>query len=157
MREILTVEITGDKALLKKFRGTAAALKGPRMVELWERASELLRDAVVDMVPQWRRVLYTSIDEEPIQVQGDTMLATIYSDEVYAAVQERGTAPYWPNIDNIEAWALDHGMTAYVAARAIANSGVPATQYGLQALQDNAEAIFELTDEAVGMILEMEY
>jgi len=157
LREILDVQITGDKALLKKYRGTAAALKGPRMKELWERASELIRDAVADMTPQWRRTLYASIDEEPIQVQGDTMLATIFTDTVYAAAQERGTAPYWPNIDNIEAWAFDHGMTAYVAARAIANSGVPAAQYALQALQDNAEEVYELTDEAVATILELEY
>jgi len=157
MREILTVEITGDKALLKKYRGTQAALKGPRMKELWERALELVRDAVEDYAPQWQRILATSFEEGPVLIAGDDISGSVFSDEIYAAVQERGTLEYWPNIDNIEAWALAHGMTAYAAARGIANHGVPAKQYALQALEDHAEEVFELTDEAVAMILEMEY
>ena len=70
---------------------------------------------------------------------------------------ERGVGPYWPNIDNLERWAIDHGGTAYGLALWISTHGLPALKYAEAAILEEENQIVELIGEAIAEIMEAKY
>jgi len=153
---IVTIELIGAQTLEEKLERLAELQKQGRMKEAFERAVEFLSDTVSTKAPDWNSDLRTSFDEE-VGLIGEDMAGIVYSDKVYAPFQERGTAPYWPNLDNIEAWALAHGMTAYGLALLIAARGIVPLRYAEESLLEEENQIVELIGEAIAEIMEGSY
>ena len=153
---IVTIELIGAQTLQEKLVRLAELQKAGRMKEAFERAVEYLSETVSDKAPDWLSNLKTSFEEE-VGIVGQDMAGIVYSDEIYAPFQERGVAPYWPNIDNLEDWAIDHGGTAYGLALWISTMGIPALRYAEAALLEEENQIVELVGEAIAEIMEGAY
>jgi len=159
---IFEAEIQGSEELQKEFARIEKDLKGRRLADAWESAVELLATGAREYAPHDEGYLLSSIEEEVIQQEED-LLGVVYSDakaqdgSFYAPFQERGTDPYFPNLEALEEWAARHGTTAWLVALAIASRGVPATKYFKQSLTENLEGVFSLIGGTVGEIIEREY
>lgn len=154
--ELITIEITGAEELAEKLREAAEGLRGDRLLEPWERVVEFVASSARELCPTDLGVLLGGIDEEVLQ-DDEGLTGAIFSDTFYAPFQERGTDPYFPNLDNLEDWAERHDTTAWVVALAIARRGIRPQKFFGGALEKNQDLIFELIGEAVGRVLEMEY
>ena len=154
---IFEVELLGDEEILKKFEELSEFHKSGRLEEAWERVIELVADAARDLAPEWERTLLSSIEEGEILIDGENVEGEVYTDSPYAAAQERGTDPYFPNLDNIADWAEDHDMSPWALALAIAANGLPERQFMENALTENELEIVELIGQAIGQVLEERY
>jgi len=153
---LLELEITGDEATRRSLEGIVRATRGDRLREPWERAVDLISMAVWNYAPYWRGELRASIAEEVI-VEGDEIAGVVYSDLFFAPFQERGTAPYWPNVEALWAWADAHDISPYLVARAIANRGLLPLKFFERALTENENEVWALIDNAIAEIIEAEY
>jgi len=153
---LFTIEVVGAKKAQEHFEKVRAGLRGDRLIEPWQRAVELLRDAVSIGAPYWHGDLQASINEEVIQEEGE-LTGVVFSDLFKAPILERGTAPYWPNIDALEEWALEHETTAFVVARYISDNGIKAYKYFEKALEDNKDEVHGLIGDYVARIIEKGY
>lgn len=152
----LSVELEGGEALLRKLAGIDKALKGDRLVEPWERMVELVATTARELAPHDLGYLLASINEEVI-VEGDEILGVVFSDQFYAPFQERGTEPYFPNLEALEEWAERHDTTAWVVALAIARRGIIPIKFFAQSVLQNQDAILGLVGPVIVNILEQEY
>lgn len=152
---LLVVDLLGSQAI-QRILATAPALRGARLKDAWDEVVELLNIAARQNAPHDLGFLIASIDDEVI-LGPDAPMGVVFTDQFYAPFQERGTGPYWPNIDNLEGWALRHGTTAFVVARAIARRGIIPLKYFEKTLIDNEDDIVELIGQAVGQVLEGSY
>lgn len=153
---LLEVELLGSQQLQSLLASVNPNLTGGRLMDAWEDVVELLNIAVRGAAPYDLGYLIASIDDEVILDQGE-ITGVVFSDLFYTPFQERGTTPYWPNIDALEDWAIRHGTTAYVVARAIATRGIIPLKYFEQALMDSEDEIVQLVGQVVAEILEREY
>jgi len=161
MQEVLfSIEITGAEEVANALYEAAKGLRGDRLVEPWERVVEYLAAAVREKVPFDLGDLKASIEEEVIQ-EDEGLMGSVFSELHYAPQQERGTDPYFPNLDNLEGWAERHGTTAWAVALAIGDydrgRGLRPQHYMEEALEEQADTIFELIGYAVAEILEETY
>jgi len=153
---IITLELTGNQSLEEKLRRLQELEKRGRTQEAWERMVELVGQTARQKVPYWQGDLRASIDEE-VGIHDGKIAGTVFSDRFYAPFQERGVAPYFPNLDNIEAWAVDHGMTAWELALVIASRGIIPLRYFESTLLEEENQIVDLVGEVVAEIMEGEY
>lgn len=149
-------EITGDEEARRALVGVDRNLRGDRLREPWERATELTALEVRERVPHWRGHLLASIDEEVLQEE-DEILGVVYSDLFYTPFQERGTGPYFPNVDALEEWAADHDTDPWTVALAIFYRGIVPLKFFEQGLTESEQMIFDLIGHAVGEIVETGY
>jgi len=152
----IVVEITGDEELAAELYRINSELKGQRLEDLWVSAIEVVSEPVREQVPRDLGYLAASIEEEVVH-QEDDIVGVIYSDSHYAAPQERGTDPYFPNLDALEDWAERHDTTAWVVALAIQRRGLIPTNYLKDPLEQRADEVFEIIGEGVGVIIEGGY
>lgn len=155
----IVIELIGDEEVQRALEGIRANLRGDRLVEPWERVVEYVANAVRDIVREdvyWRGRLLGSIEGEVI-VLGDEITGVIYSDETYAPFQERGTDPYFPNIEALEEWAEDHDISPFLVARAISRRGLEPKKFMERGLKEQEEAILGLVGDVVAEIMETEY
>lgn len=155
---LFSLKLLGSKAVLKLFEALGD-LKGQRLQDAWEEMSSMVAAAARDKVAEdvyWEGDLLGSIDHEVI-VDGDEVSSIIFADEDYSPFQERGTDPYWPNIDALEDWATDHGLTGYAVARAISGTGLEAQWFFRDTLREHEDDIVARVGEVVAEILEQEY
>ena len=153
---IVTIELLGSQTLDEKLERLKELQKQGRTQEAFERAVEFLSSTTSDKAPRWSGVLQASFDEE-VGMIGNDIAGTVFSDEIIAPFHERGTAPFFPNLDNIEPWAIDHGVSPWVVALAIAARGIIPLRYAEEALLEEEDQIVELIGEAIGKIMEGEY
>lgn len=173
LADLPTIEIVGSEELQKRLEGIERATRGDRLVEPWERATEVVMRAAEEKAPNWRGVLKNSIDQEVILggagggevypgaplrgVTREDITGVVYSDEFYAPFQERGTDPYFPNVDALEEWADDHDITAYGLALIISGRGITPRKFFEEALIESEDAVFDLIGEAIAEIMEKPY
>lgn len=156
---IITIELIGSQTLDEKLERLKELQKQGRTKEAFERAVEFLSSTTSDKAPDWNSVLQASFDEE-VGMIGDDIAGTVFTDVTYAPFHERGVDPYWPNIDNLEAWVADNSDqdgTAYGLALWISTHGIPALKYAEEALLEEEDQIVELIGEAIGEIMEGKY
>ena len=154
----IAVELLGSEEIQKRLGGLGN-LKGQRLKDAWEEMSSMVASAASDKVSEdvyWRGDLLGSIDHEVI-VEGDEISSIIFADEPYAPFQERGVEPYWPNIDALEDWAADHGLTGYAVARAISVTGLEAQWFFRDTLLELEEDIVGKVGQVITEIMEKEY
>lgn len=154
--ELITVEITGDAETAAELQRINSDLSGERLEDLWRSAVEVVSEVVRERVPRDLGYLAGSIEEEIIYVDED-IAGTIYSDRFYAPFQERGTDPYFPNVDALEDWAERRGLSVYVVCRAIASRGLEPRRYMTGPLEEKADEVFELIGGGVGQVIEGGY
>lgn len=156
---MITIELVGDEEAQRKLEGIRANLRGDRLVEPWERVVEYVADKVRDIVREdvyWRGTLFGSIKGD-VLVEGDEISGIVYSDEFYAPFQERGTDPYFPNIEALEEWAEDHDISPFLVALAISDRGIRPVKFMERGLREQETVILELVGNVVAEIMEMEY
>jgi hypothetical protein len=159
LAELLTIELLQVEEVQRTLEGIREHLRGDRLVEPWERVVEYTANTVRDIVREdvyWRGQLYGSIEGE-VHVVGDEISGIIYSDKLYAPFQERGTDPYFPNVEALEEWAEDHDISPYLVALAISRRGLEPKKFMEYGLKDTEEQILELVGNVVAEIMEAEY
>jgi len=159
LAELLKIELLRDEEVQRALEGIREKLRGDRLVEPWERVVEYVASAVRDIIRDdvyWQGRLLGSITDE-VLVVGDEISGIVYSDEFYAPFQERGTDPYWPNIEALEVWAEDHDISPFLVARAIASRGLEPKKFMEWGLKDTEEAVLDLVGNVVAEIMEAEY
>jgi hypothetical protein len=159
LAELLTIELIGDEEAQRALEGIRANLRGDRLVEPWERVVEYVASAVRDIVREdvyWRGQLHGSITGE-VRVFGDEISGIVFSDELYAPFQERGTDPYFPNVEALEEWAEDHDISPFLVALAISRRGLEPKKFMERGLKEQEAVILELVGNVVAEIMEMEY
>ena len=157
--ELLTIELVGDEEAQRALEGVRRGLRGDRLVEPWERVVEYVASAVRDIVREdvyWRGQLYGGITGE-VLAMGDEIMGVIYSDEIYAPFQERGTDPYFPSVEALEEWAEDHDISPFLVALAISRRGLEPKKFMERGLREQEEMILELVGNVVAEIMEAEY
>lgn len=154
------IEIEFDEAEYTAMRDmltdVAEFESNPRVHETWEQVMIILETAVAGKAPRWLMRLVASFDSE-VGVFEDSITGVVFSDEVHAPFQERGTDAYWPNMEAIEEWSAAHGMDTYYVAKLIAERGVPAIKYAEESLVENAEMITDVLAAGIGRVMEQEY
>ncbi len=154
----LSIDLRGDESVEEAYGKLRKGMLGKYTFEAMERVVEYAYGRVVEHAPQDLGELIANIDSD-VEVEGarGELVGSVWSTLEYAPPQERGTEPYWPNIENLEAWAERHGTTAYVVARAIARRGLLPQWYYLSALVDLAAVPEHLVGpflDAVGKLIE---
>jgi len=155
---IVTIELTGSQTLVEKLERLKELQKQGRTKEAWERMVELVGTTAREKAPFWpgHGELKASIDEE-VGTIGDDIAGTVFSDRFYAPFQERGTEPYFPNLDNLEEWAIDHGVSAWTVALAIATRGIIPLRFFEETLLEEENEIVDLVGEVIAKIMEAKY
>jgi hypothetical protein len=159
LTEHLTIELVGSVEAQRALEGIRKKLRGDRLVEPWERVVEYTANAIRDIVrtdAHWRGTLLGSIEGEVLST-GNEIMGVIYSDETYAPFQERGTDPYFPNVEALEEWAEDHDVSPYVVALAISRRGLEPKKFMERGLKEQETVILELVGNVVATIIEAEY
>jgi len=156
MPVIFSIELEGDEELLRRLAGIGRALKGDRLIEPWERMTEMVATSERDRAPHDLGFLLASINEDVI-VEGDEITGVVYTDMFHAPFQERGTEPYFPNLEALEEWAERHDTTAWVVAMAIARRGIIPLKFAELSILENQEEIVDLVGSVVIDIMEKEY
>ena len=160
----IVIELLGSEAV-QALLADLQNLTGPQKRDAWEEMAALVAAKVredsrtypaLPRTPEWRGDLIASIDHVII-VEGDDISAVIFSDQPYAAVQERGTDPYWPDIDALEPWAADKGYSAFAVARAISMSGIEAKWFFKDALEQSEDEIVSRVGQVIAEVMEKEY
>jgi len=154
--DLISIEIEGAEEVAQALYAAAEGLRGDRLVEPWERVVEFLAAAVREKVRSDLGDLLASINEEVIS-EDEGLIGSVFSDLAHAPFQERGTDPYFPNLDNLEGWAERHDTTAWVVALAIARRGLHPVHFMEEALEEQTDDIFDLIGFAVAEILEETY
>ena len=157
--EHLAIELIGNEEVQRALEGIRRNLRGDRLVEPWERVVEYTANAVREIVMRdvyWRGQLLGSITEEVLG-SGDEISGIIYSDEFYAPFQERGTNPYFPDLEALEEWAEDHDVSPYVVALAISRRGLEPKKFMELAFWEQGATILDLVGNVVATIMEQEY
>lgn len=152
----ITIELEGDKELLRKLAGIGRALRGDRLVEPWERMTEMVASDARERAPHDLGYLLASIEEEVI-AEGTDITGVVFSDQFYGPFQERGADPYFPNLEALEEWAERHDTTAWVVAQAIVDRGVIPLKFFEESILKNEEGILDLVGSVVIEIMEQEY
>lgn len=150
------ITLSGYEHLRDVVEGLDKGLKGDRLEEPWRRVVEAVMSSALIHAPVWNKHLLHSIDEEVLVEEGE-IAGVVFSDLTYAPFQERGTDPYFPNVDAIADWALDHGWAPYQLALLIADKGLEPKKFFEQALKENEELILTLVGEVVAEIMEARY
>lgn len=153
---LLQADLKGDEEVVQTLYTARELEKNARVKDAFEAAALLVLLAVQDNAPRWLGFLAASFDSE-VGVVEEEPAAMVYTDIFQAPVHERGTDPYWPNIDNLEPWAADHGTTAFKVAAAIATRGIKKLKYGEESLRDLENEIVDLLGSAIGQVLEGNY
>jgi len=171
----IEVELKGSEELQRRLEGIERALRGDRLVEPWQRAVELIGASAVEKAPDWEGRLRASINYEVILggpgeggvygepgtrlrgVEREDITGVVYTDVFYGPFQERGTDPYFPNLEALELWAEEHGKSAFEVALAISERGIIPLKFFEGALLENEDAVVELIDEVVARVMEQEY
>lgn len=153
---IVSLELTGNQTLEDKLLRLEELTQRGRLKEAWERMVELLGMTVRATAPAFDRDLIASFDEE-VGMQDGEIAGTVFSNLVYAPFQERGTGPYFPNLDNIREWAEAKGGTAFGLALYIAEHGLKPTRYAERSLLQEENEIVALVGEVIAEILEESY
>ena len=153
---IITIELIGKDSLEEKLKLLQDLSKYNRMQEAWETMVEIVAGAVRDKAPYWHGDLRISIEEE-VRMEDDNMIGEIFSDLFYAPIQERGTDPYFPNVDNLELWAAEHGGSAFGLALVIAARGIVAKKFAEGALLEEETTITGLVGDVIVEIMEGTY
>ncbi len=154
--ELFKLEIIGDVKTQRDLERINAGLSGSRLLEPWERATELVANAVRVNVPDWRGELLSSIEDEILQAASN-IVGVVYSDKFYAPFQERGTNPYFPNIDALRPWAEDHGVSAVYLATLIAARGLIPLKFFEKAMISESDAVYQLVGDYVAVLIEKGY
>jgi hypothetical protein len=159
LAEHLSIELIGSEEVQRTLEGIREKLRGDRLVEPWERVVEYVANTVRDNVladSHWRGDLLGSIEGE-VQVLVNEIIGVIFSDKIHAPFQERGTDPYWPNIEALEEWAEDHDISPFLVARAIARRGLEPKKFMERAFWEQGATVLELVGDVVAEIMEAEY
>ena len=159
MDPIFTIEIEGDEEEAERLRRILRGIHGPRMRDAMENVSGFIANEVVERAPRWRGDLQLSIKDEIVTTEtaeGPEVTGVAFSDLDYAALQERGTPPFWPGGTKIDEWADDHGVSADAVRLAIASRGIRALHFFQHALEENQDYIFDVIGWAVAEIIESE-
>lgn len=154
--ELFSIEIVGDVKTQRALEAINAGLSGSRLIEPWERATELVASAVRTNVPSWRGELLASIEDEILQ-RATGIVGVIYSDKFYAPFQERGTDPYFPDIDALRPWAADHGVSAVYLAKLIAARGLIPLKFFEKAMISESDVVHQLIGDYVAVLIEKGY
>lgn len=152
----ITIELKGDEELLRVLEGIRKNLRGDRLIEPWERMTEMVATSAREKAPHDLGYLLAGINEEVI-VEGDEIIGVVYNDIFYAPFQERGTGRYFPNLEALEEWAERHDTTPWVVALAIDRRGIIPIKFFEQAILVNKEEIVDLVGSVVIEIMEEEY
>lgn len=154
---LYAAKIEGLEEAIKKIRRMEEDLAGRPVKEKMEQVIEAVWASVDEYIPRWRGDLAASLDSDVYADEGEGMvLGEIFSDlDPHVPQIERGTEPYWPNVSSpsLVEWAEEHGLTAYIVARAIAAKGIQPQKFFEKALEDNAPLVFALLDEAVAEVV----
>lgn len=152
---ILTVELIGKDSLVEKLKLIEELSKYNRMQEAWKTMVEIVAGTARAKAPYWRGDLAVSIEEE-VRMDGENMIGEVFTDLFYAPFQERGTDPYFPNVDNLIPWA---GSTkaAWGVALAIATRGLIPRKFFEKALLQEETTITGLVGDVVAEIMEGKY
>jgi len=157
--EHLSIELIGNEEVQRAFEGIREHLRGDRLVEPWERVVEYTANAVREIIREdafWHGKLLGSIEGE-VQGSGDEIMGVVFSDEFYAPFQERGTDPYFPNVEALEEWAEDHDISPFLVALAISRRGLEPKKFMELAFWEQGATILELVGDVVAEIMEAEY
>jgi len=152
----ITVEIDGAEELISELARIDKDLSGAKALEVYERVVELVAGDARDRAPHDLGYLTAGIDEEVGLVEGDPA-GLVFTDIYYAPFQERGTDPYFPNLEALEEWAERHDTTAWVVAMAILRRGLVPKKFFEEALTENVDDIYSYIGEGVAEIMEKEY
>lgn len=152
----ITIELEGDKEVQLALEGIRRNLRGDRLIEPWERMVEMVATSARERAPHDLGFLLAGIEEEVI-VEGDEIMGVVFNDVFYAPFQERGTEPYFPNLEALEEWAERHDTTPWIVATAIARRGIRPQKFFEQAILENQEEIIDLVGLVVIEIMEQEY
>ncbi|MGD8499059.1 MAG: HK97 gp10 family phage protein [Phycisphaerales bacterium] len=145
----LRVEVQGLEGLRRKFdqlqidKALRAAM---------HKATRLLERDVTQRTPVDTGRLRSSIGSE-VKGLGSNIVGSVGSNVVYAPYVEHGTRPHWPPIAAMETWARRHGMTAFVAARAIARFGTRARRMFQGALEAKGREVQQIFDDAIAELV----
>lgn len=149
------ITVQGADELLKFLKGLDENLRASRLQESWEAMLELVLLAVRERVPHWRGNLSTDLGTE-LYIDEPLISGVVFSDTTYAPFQERGTAPYFPNVDALEPWAEAHDLSAWYVANVIALQGLPPTKFFELGFEDVKDEVVRLVDDVVMSIIEAE-
>lgn len=153
----LRFKFTGFQHLLDGIDQFQEFNTNPRVRDTWDTIAEMVYNELVSRAPRGiTGDLVSSFVEESGLHQG-TPTAIVFSDLLYAPFQERGTDPYWPNIDNLEDWASNHGLTGFQVAAAIAVRGIIARNYAKDTVVYLEDDITQLVGDVVAELLEGTY
>ncbi len=152
------IELTGQDKLYKRLQRLKKIQRESRLVEAWKRSLEILEMDARSGAPFWRGEIKADIDHEIFRdTEADEISGAVYTDVEYAAFQERGIKPVFPNIDRVTEWANFRDLDPYYVIHLIAEQGYPDLRYFEKAFTSNTELITDLIDIALVEILEKEY
>lgn len=141
---IMELEVKGLKDTMDgMWKLSAGTVHGAqRMVKT---TTELIAQGMRERAPVWKGSLEKSITAE-FSRRGDTFFGVAKTGVHWAAPQEFGTGAagpsgksYFPNVTNLEEWALDKGIeNVWALAMSIEARGTPPTKYTQKTIQDVA-------------------
>jgi len=111
---------------------------------LVKTTTELIAQGMRERAPVWKGTLEKSITAE-FSRKGNTFMGVARTGTHWAAPQELGTGKagpsgktYFPNVVNLEEWAMDKGIDTWALAVSIKEKGTPPTQFTQKTIQDVA-------------------
>jgi hypothetical protein len=149
------VVLKGDDELLKFLEGVRSNLRASRLQEFWNDMLDLVLMTVREHAPHWHGDLQADLDKE-LYVDDPLITGVVFSDDEYAPWQERGTDPYFPNVQALTPWAEDHDISPWYVAQKIATRGIIPLKFFEKGFTENQEKIVELVDDVIVSVLEGE-
>lgn len=130
----ISVTIEGDDELAARLDPEKAI--GAPFRAMLDRSGITVANKAKRGTPVWKGRLRASlaheVDPAPIPVW-----AKVGTNVVYGPFVEDGTRPHWPPLAQVAPWAADHGIPAFLVARAIARKGTQGKKMLANALESS--------------------
>ena len=153
------IEVLGLKETQKKMEQVVRDIRGTPMVNAIKQATMLVQRSAKKRAPVDTGRLRASILPE-VRKQVRAVQGVVGTNVSYGPYMETGTGKFgrggthWPPTAALAVWAERHGMSAFVAARAIGRrGGLIGRKYLQGAVDENRTKIDLILSRAVGRIV----
>lgn len=124
----LEINIQGDEEAIAALHEVSRQLHGKIIMDGMQTIVEHVALQVAEWAPKWTGTIIKNIDTDVYlsSVAEPEIIGEVFSTEHYAPYMERGwEAGYFPNVDNLMAWAFDHNIDEWALAISLFARGFP--------------------------------